>query len=258
VDANAEKIEEITEFEVDYPALAELNGEIESCHVCAERGFVAITRPIERGNARQRIWLVGQAPGWTEGTRKVAFGGPAGRKLMSWFAQVGLSEEQVRDYFYLSAITKCYPGRAPGGGGDRNPSPIERALCRRFLLRELYLLQPLVVILVGSTAIKEVYGDKVKLDAIIGTHREMSLAELQERLSVRSFKAGMPIPPPPSNFRPDAHTEIYHLPHPSGASTWLNLPENQALLQQSLASLQARLAKIAVMHKEEQQEPDIF
>src|SRR5215210_2758792 len=142
--------------------LTRLNLEVDQCRRCSERGFVAIPRPIDRGRGRARIWLIGQAPGLSEGERKLAFGGPAGRTLMKWLAQAGLSEAQVRGLFYLSAINKCYPGRAAGGGGDRNPTPLERALCRPYLLRELVLLRPRLVILVGSTAIKEVYGDKVR------------------------------------------------------------------------------------------------
>lgn len=220
--------------------LAELSREIELCRRCAERGYVAVPRPLDRGQARWPVWLIGQAPGFSEGERKVAFGGPAGRKLMSWFAQTGLSEADVRANFYLSAITKCYPGRAKGGGGDRNPAPEERALCRPYLLRELILLQPQVVILVGSTAIKEVYGEKVKLEGVIGESFEMTAGELYRRFSLRLLDGVYRNPP--ADFDPTAHLEIYPLPHPSGASTWLNSAANQALLQKALSNLKERFA----------------
>ncbi len=240
-----------TENEIEPAAdqrLADLNREIETCQLCAERGYVAIPRPIDRGRGRRRVWLIGQAPGLSEGTRKVAFGGPAGRTLMRWMAQAGLSEEQVRDYFYLSAINKCYPGRANGGGGDRNPTPLERALCRPYLLSELALLRPATIILVGSSAIKEVYGDKMRLEDIIGTHCSMTLGELYERLETRLLKskelaAGRPIALR-GLFEPTALVEVYHLPHPSGASTWLNFPRNKALLEQALADLKERLVNV--------------
>ena len=226
----------------DEAGLAALNREIEGCRRCAERGYVAIPRPIERGRGSRQVWLVGQAPGFGEGIRKVAFGGPAGRTLMRWFEQAGLSEEQVRDYFYLSAISKCYPGRANGGGGDRNPTPTERALCRPYLLRELALLRPKILILVGSTAIKEVYGDKIRLEEIIGQKRHMTLGELYQRLEVRLIRSKESLPSGlQTSFDPTAPLEVFHLPHPSGASTWLNFPQNRALLEQSLNDLQDRL-----------------
>ncbi len=229
--------------------LAELNHEIDGCRRCAERGYVAIPRPIDRGNGRKQIWLVGQAPGFGEGSNKVAFGGPAGRTLMKWFQVCGLSEAQVRDYFYLSAISKCYPGRATGGGGDRNPSPLERALCRPYLLRELALLRPKILILVGSTAIKEVYGDKTRLEEIIGQRRQLTLGELYKRLEVRLQRSKEPAHSLPaaglqSFFDPAAPVEVFHLPHPSGASTWLNLPENRARLELGLADLKNRLSRL--------------
>ncbi|MDB5080082.1 MAG: hypothetical protein JWP00_2006 [Chloroflexi bacterium] len=222
-----------------------LNLAMDSCQRCPEKGYVAFPRPIDRGNASKRLWLIGQAPGFSEGERKIAFAGQAGRKLMQWFAQTGLTEEQVRDYFYLSAINKCYPGRATGGGGDRNPGPAERALCRPFLLRELELIRPKLVILVGSTAIKEVYGEKIKLEEIIGRPQEMTLGELKTRLETRLVRAGEALPAPGLaphyGFNPAAPVHVFQLPHPSGASTWLNYPRNKALLNQALVDLKGRL-----------------
>lgn len=234
----------IDKFGPDGDGLALLNRDIESCRLCVERGYVTVSRPIEHGNGRKRIWLIGQAPGLSEGERKMAFAGPAGRTLMRWFASAGLNEEQVRDYFYLSAINKCYPGRAPKGGGDRNPTPVERALCRPYLLREMVLLQPRLVILVGSTSIKEVYGEKIRLEEIIGQRKLMTMGELHERLRIRLSKhketahhahAGTK-----NGFDPAATLDVFHLPHPSGASTWLNQPENRARLAQALEDLKEK------------------
>ncbi len=225
--------------------LARFNQAVDACRLCSDKGYQSFPRPIDRGNASKRFWLIGQAPGFTEGERKIAFAGQAGRKLMQWFAQVGLTEEQVRDYFYLSAINKCYPGRAKGGGGDRNPGPVERALCRPFLLQELALIRPPLVILVGSSAIKEVYGEKVKLEEIIGQTHQMTLAELKTRLENRLKKAGEPVHliKTRKDFDLTTPVTVFQLPHPSGASTWLNSPQNKALLEQSLSRIKERLAE---------------
>lgn len=228
-------------------ALDRLNQDMDTCRLCPDRGYVAFSRPIDRGNASKRFWLVGQAPGFREGERKIAFAGQAGKKLMQWFGLTGLSEAQVRDYFYLSAVNKCYPGRA-SGGGDRSPGPVERALCRPYLLRELELIRPKLVILVGSTAIKEVYGEKIKLEDVIGHPHRMTLGELNTRLEIRLKRAKEPIPPPEVypkfGFDPTAAVEVFQLPHPSGASTWLNFPQNKALLDQALADLKEQLAEL--------------
>lgn len=234
--------------DTELAGLESLNRAVDTCTLCPDQGFQSFPRPIDRGIATKRFWLVGQAPGFSEGERKIAFAGQAGRKLMQWFAQVGLNEEQVRDYFYLSAINKCYPGRATGGGGDRNPGPVERALCRPFLLQELALIRPRLVILVGSSAIKEVYGEKVRLEEIIGQPQPMTLDELNTRLETRLRKAGEPhaskMIEPGKTFDPAAPVTVFQLPHPSGASTWLNYPQNKALLEQALAQLRDCLAEL--------------
>lgn len=64
--------------------------------------------------------LVAQAPGATEVRTGLPFTGPAGKRLMAWFEQAGLSREEV----YLSAVCRCFPGKAAGSahGGDRVPS----------------------------------------------------------------------------------------------------------------------------------------
>ncbi len=222
--------------------MEELHREIDNCRLCSNQGFIAIPRPIDRGKGSRKILLIGQAPGNGEGTRKLAFGGPAGRKLMRWFGSIGLAEEQVRDYFYLSAISKCYPGRAPKGGGDRNPSPVERLNCRPFLLKEIQLIQPKVLILVGGTAIRELYGDKIKLDRIIGQTNTLTLGEIYERFSLRLQKRGENFPfPPPVGFDFTSEVQVFHLPHPSGASTWLNQPFNRSLLARTLEDLRVHL-----------------
>jgi uracil-DNA glycosylase len=232
-------LEQQTKLYPDKEGLATLRQEIEGCQVCTERGYFANSRPLDRGKGSKRILLIGQAPGLGEGERKLSFGGPAGRTLMRWLATTGLSETQVRDYFYLSAITKCYPGRAPKGSGDRNPSPTERTLCRPFLLRELLLVQPELVILVGSTAIKEVYGEKIRLEEIIGQPCDMTLDELYERLQARLIKAKANSQHLPDNLK-NWPIKVHHLPHPSGASRWIQLPENRVRLNQALDKLKER------------------
>ena len=59
-----------------------------------------------------RVILVGQAPGATEITTRVPFTGPAGKRLEGWLAGVGVSRMEI----YLSALARCFPGKAKGGG----------------------------------------------------------------------------------------------------------------------------------------------
>src|SRR5262249_29345185 len=98
--------------------LLALHSELSACRACPT---VAGT-PVHPAAAPSRILVVGQAPG----PREAGFGRPfawtAGKTLFGWFASVlGADEETVRQKMYLSAVSRCFPGKAPGGG-DRPPA----------------------------------------------------------------------------------------------------------------------------------------
>jgi uracil-DNA glycosylase len=155
--------------------------------------------------------LVGQAPGITEVQARRPFNASSGRRLFEWLAEAGFEETDFRTRFYMTAVTKCYPGRHPKGKGDRKPSRAEQKLCRPFLDCELELVQPGVLLAVGGLAIETLIGQKLRLDEAVGRIFELD---------------GRPILP---------------LPHPSGASLWPNRPENQALIRQALLLLRQEL-----------------
>jgi uracil-DNA glycosylase len=150
-----------------------------------------------------RIMLVGQAPGITELEQRRPFAGRSGKELFRWMASIGITEEEFRATVYMTAITKCFPGKATGGSGDRRPSGKEIALCRPWLERQLDLVQPEAILLVGGLAIERFFPGR-SLHALIGRRLE---------LDGRTF-----VP----------------LPHPSGASRWLNVPEHRELLCHAL------------------------
>jgi uracil-DNA glycosylase len=150
--------------------------------------------------------VIGQAPSRTDHESGAFYCGPAGRKLRSWFVMAGFAEEDFGTRIYPAAITKCFPGRVPGSSKDRLPSRAEQALCRSWLDAEVALVRPHVLVLFGGLAIKTF----------------LSHAPLSELIG--------------QTFEQEGRTVI-PLPHSSGASTWLNPPENQALLQQAIARL---------------------
>lgn len=154
-----------------------------------------------------RLMLVGQAPGPREVVEQRPFAYTAGTRLFSWFAGLGVSEEEFRRRVFLCAVIRCFPGRAPQGG-DRVPSPQEMANCAPYLEEELRLIRPATVLAVGQLAIKLFLPEP---------------APLQERVG-RSFPVS----------RGDLTFDVIPLPHPSGRSTWLVRPENQERLGRAL------------------------
>ncbi|MEO7003468.1 MAG: uracil-DNA glycosylase family protein [Ktedonobacterales bacterium] len=188
--------------------LAALHAGMMACQHCVVAGYLPRAAAVAgyRGRIGDRLLLVGQAPGRLSVEHGEPFSGPGGRVLERWLDQAGFSLGALRREVYLSALTKCDPGRSPRGDGDRRPSAPELALCRPFLLRELELVRPQVILLVGGMAITAFLGPQ-RLEEIVGTYTERN---------------GVYLLP---------------LPHPSGVSRWLNEPSHQALVDRALAQL---------------------
>ncbi len=177
-------------------------------------------RPVLSHARAPRAMLVGQAPGKSEVASGRPFLGPAGRTLFRWFAAAGLDEATVREHLYIAAVTRCYPGPHPAGRGDRVPGPAERAACAGWLDAELGLIRPRLLIPVGRLAIDRFLGAR-------------PLAELVGRVHEVEHVGGRSLAIP--------------LPHPSGASGWLNDPANRALLDRAIGQLADAAARGAIV-----------
>jgi uracil-DNA glycosylase len=193
-----------------YRSLHSLQRHNAACRACAEEGFRLESPPVFSGRPGQRAYILGQAPGVLEGQERRPWRGRAGRTLRAWLA---LDEPEFYDTFYCASVTRCYPGRAPSGGGDRVPTRREQELCAFWREWELRLLQPELILAVGGLAIRALVGP-VPLDAAIGR---------------RYAYAG---------------ATVFPLPHPSGVSRWLNAQENRARLERALATIRAEVAAI--------------
>jgi uracil-DNA glycosylase len=195
-----------------------LHAEVRACRKCLDAGYPITPGGVFSGEASTRIMIVGQAPGVTEIQVLRPFNASAGRRLFQWLAEAGFDEVDFRAHQYISSVTKCYPGKMPDGRGDRRPSREEQELCRPYLDRTLAIIQPEVIILVGSLAIETLLG-KYKLEHIIG----------------RVFER----PAPWDVAKP---VIFVPLPHPSGASAWTNSKDNQHLVKKAIRQL-ARLKR---------------
>ena len=187
----------------DAAKLKRLQVRIRACTKCVVAGYLEQAAPVIDGDITDRVMIVGQAPGVVELTTRTPFSGRAGAELRRWLARAGIGEE---DLPYRTSITKCFPGKAVTGSGDRRPSLPEIALCAPWLEAELALVRPEIIVLVGTLAIDRLWSP-APLSEVVGR-------------SKRSAALGGAL--------------LIPLPHPSGASRWLNDPENKARLGRGL------------------------
>jgi DNA polymerase len=118
-----------------------LEESILQCSDCALRE--GATNPvIMKGSRNPRVLFIGEAPGRTEDMTSIPFSGRAGKKLDEMIGYMGLS---AVDYAVINAV-KCRPPN------NRKPLKGEIELCRPFLMAQIRMLDPQVIILLGNTA----------------------------------------------------------------------------------------------------------
>lgn len=193
-----------------YRSLASLQRDNRRCRACAEAGFPLESLPVFEGRSGQKAYLHGQAPGPVEGAELRPWRGRAGRTLRSWLE---MDEEAFYSTFYCASVTRCDPGRSLSGRGDRTPTTTEQQLCSFWRDNELRLLQPGLVVTVGGLAARRLLG----------------IGRLTDAIGRRFELDAVPAIP---------------LPHPSGASGWLNDPANRVRLTSALELLLEELESL--------------
>lgn len=212
--------------------LIQLHRRMRACRLCLEAGHAITPGAVFTGRSAAEVMIIGQAPGVTEVEAGRPFNAGSGRRLFEWLAEAGWQEDDFRSRHYMTAVTKCFPGKSPSGRGDRVPGKEEQALCRPFLLGEVSLVDPRLIIPVGGLAIRLFRPASARLRDVIGTASYISpnaLMETDEPFSLEhaelrtEFDAGLS----------RLGRWIVPLPHPSGASAWPNQANNRALISRA-------------------------
>lgn len=144
----------------DRPAALEaIREEIGNCTRCplAYAGRHKIV--FADGDPGARLMFVGEGPGADEDAQGLPFVGKAGQLLNNMIGAMGLKREEV----YIANIVKCRPP------GNRVPEPVEANTCSQFLLRQIDVVQPEVIVALGSTAATYLLGLKRSMTALRGS-----------------------------------------------------------------------------------------
>jgi uracil-DNA glycosylase family 4 len=146
-------------------ALAELCGEIVACQDCELAKYRTKVVPGE-GAEDAALLFIGEAPGWHEDQQGRPFVGPAGQFLDQLLASIGLRRVEV----YIANVIKCRPPQ------NRDPLPVEIQTCRKWLDRQIEIIQPQMIITLGryslaryfpNESISKIHGRPRKLEGVI-------------------------------------------------------------------------------------------
>lgn len=141
-----------------YANIAELAQHCNKCHRC-ELGDTRTHAVVGRGNLKALIMIIGEAPGQNEDETGLPFVGKSGQLLEKILASVNLNTETD---VYIANINKCRPPN------NRVPTSDEMTACKPYLLEQIRLVDPKIILLTGATALKGLTGDKRAITKIRG------------------------------------------------------------------------------------------
>ena len=128
-----------------YDNWEELEESIKNCNKCklcnGRRNIVFGT-----GNKEADLMLIGEGPGADEDIQGIPFVGKAGQLMNKAFIGLGIKREEV----YIANIVKCRPPN------NRDPEPDEAMACINYLRNQVILVKPKIIVLLGSTALKNI------------------------------------------------------------------------------------------------------
>jgi len=169
--------------------LSKLYEEITLCQLCEIAKYRTKTVPGE-GAEDAEIMFIGEAPGWHEDQQGRPFVGPAGQYLDQLLALIGLKRQQV----YIANVIKCRPM------GNRDPLPSEILSCRKWLERQIEVIQPKMIVTLGrysmamffpGKSISKIHGTAQKRDDVVYYAMYHPAAALHQQSLRQAIEADM-------------------------------------------------------------------
>lgn len=149
--------------------LAALSGPVLACTKCPQLVASRTQVVFGTGNPDAEIMFIGEAPGADEDMVGEPFVGKAGQLLTKIIETMGLRRSDV----YIANVLKCRPNLPSGETENRKPTPVELATCKPYLLQQIEIIEPRVIVALGGTAVEGLLGeDKVFITKLRGTWKE--------------------------------------------------------------------------------------
>jgi DNA polymerase len=134
-------------------------GDCMRCPLCCE-GRTKIVH--SEGNPKARLMFVGEAPGANEDAEGRPFVGRAGQLLNKIIEAIGMKREDV----FIGNVNRCRPAN------NRTPTSAEAAICKPFLLREIAIVRPDVIVVLGNTALHNLLDTKEGITKVRGQFKD--------------------------------------------------------------------------------------
>jgi uracil-DNA glycosylase family 4 len=132
--------------------------ECKKCRLCTNRTNIV----LGEGNINAKIMFIGEGPGADEDKQGVPFVGKAGQLMNKAFQALGINREEI----YIANIVKCRPP------SNRVPEEDEAQACLNYLRNQVVLIKPEIIVLLGSTALKNILGKEYGITAVRGKWME--------------------------------------------------------------------------------------
>ena len=116
------------------------------------------------GNPDSPLMFVGEAPGVDEDLAGEPFVGKAGQLLTRVIEAMGLKRQEV----YIANVLKCRPDTPGKTSGNRKPEPEEMKTCLPYLLSQIEIIQPKVIVALGATAMEGLFGKTCMITKVRG------------------------------------------------------------------------------------------
>ena len=144
--------------------LAAVRERVGACTKCAHLACSRTQTVFGVGNPDADLMFIGEAPGADEDQQGEPFVGRAGQLLTRILKAMNFSREDV----YIANILKCRPDMPAGSFGNRPPTPTEMQTCRPYLVEQIDIIQPSVLVALGAVAVEGLLGTRATMRELRG------------------------------------------------------------------------------------------
>lgn len=148
-------------------ALAAINARVSVCTKCPHLARSRTRTVFGVGNPDAELMFIGEAPGADEDLRGEPFVGRAGQLLTRIIETMGLTRSDV----YIANILKCRPDMPSAVAGNRPPTPAEMQTCISYLIEQIEIVRPKVIVALGATAVEGLLGARGVMRELRGVWR---------------------------------------------------------------------------------------